>query len=621
VELYMEHRFDLLGSGWVQVKYGIRCTGLEGVRFDSTGTGSAKSPEALAEKVNESNRAESRRILQLLDADYAPIDWQLDFKSGYRWAETTWYADIRFGDVPGADVKLPWELSRLQHLPQLAVEFGSKRDERLAREFRNQVLDWIAMNPPRFGVNWASTMDVAIRAVNLLIAYDLFRSYGATWGDDEFPKLLRRSISEHASHISENLEWSSLFLGNHFLADVAGLAFCAAYLPPSSQTETWLRFVAQELHRALDEQFHPDGSNFEASTSYHRLSAEMLAWLVALLARDARIGLVPADAGERISQMAEFTRAITKPNGLVHQVGDNDSGRLLKLRPPLELVTVADASSRYENLRDFDELASEQEVPVEISLDHSDFLAMAGLGESFDALVQKTLSAKRDQSSRPGAGPTFRSASYAAPQRWSDTNAKSVHKTVIALPMTPMCEAVEFPDFGLYVFRASDFYLAVRCGSIGQRGIGGHAHNDQLAIELNVNGEDWIADPGTYLYTPLPARRNQYRSVTAHFAPQPRRKETGRLDRGLFRIDGSWKPQRVLFSANAFIGEISHGDSRIRRSVTIDGSSIVVLDESWNCKLEPLRIIEGVPFSPGYGVLEKNHSSVPASVIRFEVLI
>src|SRR5215469_1917719 len=27
---YLGHRFDLLGSGWVQVKHGMRCAGLEG---------------------------------------------------------------------------------------------------------------------------------------------------------------------------------------------------------------------------------------------------------------------------------------------------------------------------------------------------------------------------------------------------------------------------------------------------------------------------------------------------------------------------------------------------------------------------------------------------------------
>ena len=30
---YLEHRFDLLGSGWVQVKHGMVCRGLEGHKY------------------------------------------------------------------------------------------------------------------------------------------------------------------------------------------------------------------------------------------------------------------------------------------------------------------------------------------------------------------------------------------------------------------------------------------------------------------------------------------------------------------------------------------------------------------------------------------------------------
>jgi len=106
-----------------------------------------------------------------VDPGYAPIDWQLDFKSGHRWREDAWHLDIAFGDRPGVDVKVPWELARMQHLPQLAWAYGLaaagapgfEPAQRYAREVRNQVLDFIACNPPGYGVNWRCTMDVAIR--------------------------------------------------------------------------------------------------------------------------------------------------------------------------------------------------------------------------------------------------------------------------------------------------------------------------------------------------------------------------------------------------------------------------------------------------------------------------
>jgi hypothetical protein len=73
-----------------------------------------------------------------------------------------------------------------------------------------------------------------------------------------------------------------------------------------------------------------------------------------------------------------------------------------------------------------------------------------------------------------------------------------------------------YSGFGLYIYRSRNMYLAVRCGSIGQKGNGGHAHNDNLSFELNVKGRDFIVDGGSYLYTPLPKIRNEFRSTRAH---------------------------------------------------------------------------------------------------------
>lgn len=219
---YLDHRFDLLGSVWVQVKHGIRCRGLEGYRYDM-GSSIEADPEGkwLESLINLANIEESKRIWKLIAAGrsklkaqnsrlktYIPIDWHLDFKSGYRWREDTWYKDIRYGHKLGVDVKVPWELARMQHLPQLAFAYElaaqsskpkaqSKEDrqetefenqksrinqlespEQYAQEFRSQILDFIAVNPPRFGMNWTCTMDVGIRAANWLTAHDLFCAFG-----------------------------------------------------------------------------------------------------------------------------------------------------------------------------------------------------------------------------------------------------------------------------------------------------------------------------------------------------------------------------------------------------------------------------------------------------------
>ena len=152
-KMYIDHKFDLLGSGWVKNSYDSAALGLEGYKYYMNVAAPASAPEG-----------------------YEPIDWQKDFKSGFRWNEKKWYKDQRIADKLGSDIKVPWELTRLQHLPQLAIFaiMDSDLKEQNLIEFKNQILDFIKHNPPRMGVNWTCTMDVGIRVANMLVAYDMF---------------------------------------------------------------------------------------------------------------------------------------------------------------------------------------------------------------------------------------------------------------------------------------------------------------------------------------------------------------------------------------------------------------------------------------------------------------
>ena len=110
------------------VRHGIECKGMEGHRYH---VGSAVDPDAegnwLNAYINPANLKESRRIWRMIHSGYEPIDWQLDFKSGFRWSESDWYKQIPFftPDISrGVDIKVPWELARMQHLPLLAYGFA-----------------------------------------------------------------------------------------------------------------------------------------------------------------------------------------------------------------------------------------------------------------------------------------------------------------------------------------------------------------------------------------------------------------------------------------------------------------------------------------------------------------
>jgi hypothetical protein len=457
VEACLEHRFDLLGSGEVRMRHGIVCTGRAGHRYAPAAAVRAdREGNWLAGRINRSNLGEARRIWTLVDPDYVPVDWHLDFISGYRWAEDVWCRDIRYGRLTGGDVKIPWELSRMQHLPLLAGAHALARSGHSGfrppavyiNEFRNQLLDFTAANPPRYGVNWHCPMDVGIRVVNILAAYDLFRGDGAGW-DEAFESVLGRSVREHGRFLSGCGGWFGS-RGNHRLAELVSWLHAAAHLGSDAETTRWLGQAVAGIVEEVRRQFSPEGTHGEGSTTYHALVVEMVVSAVDLLDRlpeDRQRGLrglfpLPGWFQERVTRMKGFTERVRRPDGRLPQIGDNDSGRFLSKFVSTQLV---------------------EGVPVQ-------------------------------------RGPV-RGDEGRLPSGKGMLNGLTLHG---------------YPDFGLYVYRSERLYLAMRCGGLAGRASYGHFHNDQLSFELCADGIPLIVDPGTYVYTPLPEERNRFRSTGMH---------------------------------------------------------------------------------------------------------
>jgi hypothetical protein len=640
---YLQHRFDLLGSGWIQVRHGIACQGLGEYRYPAAATVKADAEGKWLEgRINRSNVRTSRRIWRLIRFPYEPIDWQLDFKSGYRWSEKTHFSDIRYGHEPGADVKVPWELGRLQHLPQLALAYQAAitkmphldSAERYYNEIRNQILDFAATNPPRFGVNWACPMDVGIRVVNLLLALDLLRNAGAEL-DRPFLQVVQNSVREHAMHVLNHLEWAEHGRSNHYLANIVGVLFAAAYLPHSAETISWISFAARELTFETEHQFLADGGNFEGSTGYHRLSAELVLFglalvfgfsedeVAALIQPQQRLDvrppqsdvplmthsvgnrrtILPCGAFETVAKAAALARDLTKPDGHVVQWGDNDSGRLVKLQPAWARVQ-----------RDSQPGATW----VEDSLDHRSLVAATAAvtgSEELSCFAGPWLESHLTRALARGQRVPITSGVPTTSVINEAIDFELLVRSFESLPKEN-CRRLEFimptgvlddlrravyPEFGHYVFTGSRFFLGIRCAPRSERPPG-HSHDDALAIELQIDGKDYFVDPGTYVYTPLPEQRNRYRSAAVHSVPRPVNGTGADFSRGLFEVtDLPWGRCRY-FGPEGFAGEARGADWAVTRVVVLRPERLVLIDASPNASLLPWMAADELPpVCWGYG--------------------
>jgi len=389
------------------------------------------------------------------------VDWSRDYRTGIRWPPG--YArrlDVLDLARP-SDVKFPWELSRMQWLIPVAQAYVLTRDERYAAGVRELIEQWIAGNPYAFSVNWSVTMEVAIRAITLAWFFHVFQD-SASWTDGAFRSQFLRALYLHGDFIARNLERSDVN-GNHYTADAAGLVFAGLFFGQGQAPARWLNAGWRILETEIDKQVGVDGVDFEMATAYHRLVMEL--FLFPALYWE-RCGFpVPMRYRARLTAMALFVAAYSRPDGTIPLWGDADNGRALPFgAQPLNdhryLIRLVARAWDPPELRNLDAGPS----------DESDWWFGPASGP------------------QPGA--------TRAPER-----------------------SVAFQDAGVYIMRTERDQVFIDCGPVGLGGRGGHGHNDCLSLEVVLAGSRLIVDAGTYVYTSSMEWRNRFRSTSFHNTP------------------------------------------------------------------------------------------------------
>lgn len=386
------------------------------------------------------------------------IDWNRDFKSGRKWDLLPSEAIDCAEPGRDSDVKVPWELSRCQHLTALGRAWVIERDPRLPVEFEAQVRSWIRQNPVGLGVNWASTMDVALRAVSWIWALGLFDDAPLS---EPFREEVLLALYRHGHWIPERLEMGEVN-GNHLLSDALGLAACGTLFREAEAGKRWLDLGSRLLEQGIGEQVEEDGVDIEASVSYHRLALEI--FLVGARFLESAGAPVSGPYRKKLAKMLDFVDAYATPEGLAPVVGDADDGRALVLGET--------------HIRDHRYLLS---------------TGCAWLGDS---------RWKR------------RAGKFWEDSLWllGSGGADCFH-----LLRDPEADSSRFfENSGFLVVRSPRQYAFVDAGPAGFRGRGGHGHNDCLSFEWHADGRPLLTDSGAYVYTASPEWRNRFRSTAFH---------------------------------------------------------------------------------------------------------
>lgn len=386
-----------------------------------------------------------------------PIDWHLEPVAGKRaplvhWSRLNYLNADLFGDK-----KITWELNRHQYFITLGQAYWLTGDERYAETFVEHVNSWMDQNPPKLGVNWASSLEIAFRSIAWLWALYFFKD---ALNQETFSRLCK-FLYLNARHLETFL--STYFSPNtHLTGEALGLYYLGALMPEFKESARWRNNGLEILLAQLPRHVQADGVYFEQSSYYHRYTTDFYLHLRVLLS-NADVA-VPPVLDEKLRLLLDHLMYITRPDGTTPLFGDDDGGRLLGFfnRPA------------------------------------NDFRATLGTGAAlFERADYKFIAGNATEEALWLLGPAFDQIVATEPEK----------------------QSVAFPAGGYYVMRdgwtADSNYLLFDCGPHGTDNCG-HAHADALSFELAVNGRTLLIDPGTYTYTGSKQMRDWFRSSAAH---------------------------------------------------------------------------------------------------------
>ncbi len=270
------------------------------------------------------------------------IDWDTDYISGNRWNSHAWYKNIKYGKDDGADIKVPWEIGRLQFLLPLAIHGFNNNSFEEQNKVKRYLLDFIIANPPRFGTQWMTSMDVAIRAINLILVLSFYKQNGVQLLNADEQDIVYSYILQHGLHIESNLEFSQGMRGNHYFANIIGVLSCAFFFNQYPNKENTIVKYINELLNEVDYQFNKDNLNFEASIPYHFFVLEMLNFAIQLFSNyqeqiSNKIMIKVQYIEKAYNNILKASQKILLTGNYIPQIGDNDGGYLYNILPTCEI--------------------------------------------------------------------------------------------------------------------------------------------------------------------------------------------------------------------------------------------------------------------------------------------
>lgn len=352
------------------------------------------------------------------------------------------------------DARTNWELNRGFQFALLAKDYYASREKLFIDELSELFNSWCEQNPFLWGISWTSAMEVAIRCINWMYAAAFLDAAGKY----ELASKFETGAANMADYVSKHYSRYSSS-NNHAIVEACALGLAGFVYG----REDWATVARNVLGAEVPRQNHADGVNKEQCLHYQVFFMEAICLYMVACQRNGRE--VPNLWTPLLEKMCDYVQDCRIAEGTWLEFGDDDEGIIINLCGP-------------------------KPDCCEYVLQFMGLLLGGG-----------------------------RWAEYSEPcetLRWLFSSEELISVSKKSFRETPAC--VTYPEGGVTIMRSKDglAVLGMDHGPLGFGAIAAHGHADALSVQLFVDGECLIGDPGTCIYHCDLPLRNELRRTGSH---------------------------------------------------------------------------------------------------------
>ncbi|HNW56735.1 MAG TPA: alginate lyase family protein [Bacteroidales bacterium] len=229
--------------------------------------------------------------------------------------------DINWNSRPVPDMEWVWQLNRMGFWQSMSLAYWHTNDEKYAKEWCFQFVDWTKKNPldKEHDYAWRS-IEAGIRGHSWTILFQRFLD-----SPSFTPEVLVAFLNcchEHASYLMTKYSKGS----NWGLMEADGLAFIAITFPEFQDSKKWRDEAIMRLNTEINNQVYSDGHQRELAIGYH---SGCIGWFTRsfdLAKMNGQANAFPESYNKKIEKMCEVLMKLGFPDGTTPQFGDSWTG-------------------------------------------------------------------------------------------------------------------------------------------------------------------------------------------------------------------------------------------------------------------------------------------------------